>query len=111
MHYMGRWDIVFYFFTVVLVIWWILFVSDLLSFLSRVIINSIFKASLCYEHPKNHPFISDAEKTYLQNQIENFDSNRKECKSTPWKEMLHSSPVLALVFSTVNQIHYAKRNK
>lgn len=66
---------------------------------------------MCYEHPKNHPFISHAEKTYLQNQIENFDSNRKDFKSTPWKEMLHSSPVLALVFSTVSQMHHEKQKK
>ncbi|XP_031629149.1 sialin-like [Contarinia nasturtii] len=82
LHNFGRWDITFYFFTVILVLLWISF------------------AFLCYEKPQDHPFISDEEKEYLQQKIEHYENERRNLSSTPWIAIIKCSPVWALILST-----------
>ncbi|XP_055326920.1 sialin-like [Sitodiplosis mosellana] len=82
MHHLERWDVVFYFFSAILVLLGISF------------------AFICYELPKDNPFICDDEKEYLQQKIDDYENERKELPSTPWLSILKSSPVLALILST-----------
>lgn len=49
---------------------------------------------LCYDRPRNHPFISNQEKEFLEKQIDYLESN--EVLSTPWIKILTSRPVIIL---------------
>lgn len=62
----------------------------------------LLKALFCFEQPRNHPFISDAEREFLEQKIEDYESERKKVSSPPWKAIFKSSPVLALALSTVS---------
>lgn len=86
-HYTGRWDVVFYFLTCLLAVWWALF------------------ATLCFEQPRNHPFISNSEREYLQRKIEDYENERKQLPPLPWRAMIKCSPVWALALSTVRIDH------
>ncbi|XP_031629153.1 putative inorganic phosphate cotransporter isoform X2 [Contarinia nasturtii] len=78
----GRWDIVFYFLAIVTVVWCLLF------------------AFLCYE-PQNHPFISAKEKQFLKEQsIGGLEADRKNIPPTPWRGIIKSAPVIALLISS-----------
>lgn len=48
-----------------------------------------------------HPFISDKERDYLDREIGNLERNLKVPLETPWKSILTSTPVLALIVSGV----------
>lgn len=53
---------------------------------------------LCHSNPGSHPFISGTEKQYLEKELGHVESDAtKLC--TPWKLMLTSAPVLALIFT------------
>lgn len=56
---------------------------------------------LCYNRPEKNPFISEAEKCYLEQQISDFNKTNSELPPTPWKSMLFCPPVIALSFSIV----------
>lgn len=60
------------------------------------------KALICFEQPRNHPFITDSEREYLQRQIEDYENEREDLPPLPWTAILKSSPVWALMFSTVS---------
>ncbi|KAK9881225.1 hypothetical protein WA026_015338 [Henosepilachna vigintioctopunctata] len=53
---------------------------------------------LCYSEPDSHPFISDEEKYYLQKKM---SITTKDKKDIPWKRILTSVPVWALVFAQI----------
>ena len=53
---------------------------------------------LCFNSPDDHPFISSAEKLYLQAEVTQLKRNRNHT-ATPWKQMLTSAPVLALIYT------------
>lgn len=55
--------------------------------------------------PRTHPFISDNEREYLEREIDNLERNRKTPLDTPWKSILTSTPVLALIVSGVRPMH------
>uniref|UniRef100_A0AAR5QB79 Major facilitator superfamily (MFS) profile domain-containing protein n=1 Tax=Dendroctonus ponderosae TaxID=77166 RepID=A0AAR5QB79_DENPD len=74
------WAIAFYFFGAVGIVWF------------------IFWIILCYPNPKSHPFISDKEKAYLGEQISNISSRDKVI---PWKSILTSPPIWALVVAQI----------
>lgn len=57
---------------------------------------------ICFEQPRNHPFISDSEREFLQRKIEDYENERKKLPSTPWLAILKSPPVLTLALSTVS---------
>ncbi|XP_026823302.1 sialin-like isoform X1 [Rhopalosiphum maidis] len=74
----GGWPNVFYFFGVTSLIWfvlWCLFV---------------------YNDPNSHPFISDVERDYLKQSIGSLE-RKKDLPPTPWKSILTSWPVWALI--------------
>lgn len=83
MHLTNRWDVVFYFFGAISILYWVV----------------IFH--LCYDRPEKNPFISEAEKRYLERQINDFNKENSELPPTPWKLMLFCPPVIALSFSIV----------
>lgn len=83
MHLTNRWDVVFYFFGVVSMLYWIVMFY------------------LCYDRPEENPFISEAEKCYLERRINGFNKVNSEVPPTPWKSMLFCPPVIALSFSMV----------
>lgn len=103
-HYTGRWDVVFYFLAAILVVWWILFVSkwifDQNLWMKTLHLNAL-KATICFEQPRNHPFIGNKEREYLQRKMEDYENERKHLPILPWKEMIKCPPVWALAFSTV----------
>lgn len=89
MHLTNRWDVVFYFFGGVSILYWIVF------------------SYLCYDRPETNPFISEAEKAYLERKINDFDKDHSKLPATPWRSMLCSPPVMALSFSTVRYWNFS----
>lgn len=75
------WPGVFYFFGGFNVLWFVLWV--------------IF----CYNDPQDHPFISDAEVKYLHEQLSQH--KHKKPPAVPWRHVLSSMPVWALVAAMV----------
>ncbi|CAG9763216.1 unnamed protein product [Ceutorhynchus assimilis] len=74
------WAIAFYFFGAVGIVWF------------------IFWMALCYPDPQSHPFISQKEKEYLAEHIANISSKDKVI---PWKAILTSWPIWALVLAQI----------
>ncbi|XP_055326919.1 putative inorganic phosphate cotransporter [Sitodiplosis mosellana] len=76
----GRWDMVFYGLSVVTAVW------------------CLFFTFLCYEHPDEHPFIKDKEKSFLKDKtIGYLEADRKNVPPTPWKAIITNTPVIALL--------------
>ncbi|CAH0564297.1 unnamed protein product [Brassicogethes aeneus] len=74
------WASVFYLFGAISIIWVVLW------FL------------LCYSDPESHPFITEEEKKYLSEEIVNISSDKKVI---PWKSILTSTPIWALVLAQI----------
>jgi ACS family sodium-dependent inorganic phosphate cotransporter len=53
---------------------------------------------ICYSDPQSHPFISEKEKTYLEKELSRVTNEKK---TIPWKAILTSVPVWALVAAQV----------
>lgn len=75
------WPAVFYFFGAFNILWFVLWV--------------IF----CYNEPQDHPFISEAEVKYLHEQLSQH--KHKKPPVVPWRHVLCSMPVWALVAAMV----------
>lgn len=59
---------------------------------------------LCYSSPLSHPFIHDLERSYLESEVSiqvRFDSYNNQV--IPWRSILSSGPVLALIFAQLAQ--------
>lgn len=54
---------------------------------------------LCYNDPESHPFISDQEKKFLEEALGSHRSS--EPSSIPWKAIVMSVPLWALVCAQV----------
>ncbi|XP_059045350.1 putative inorganic phosphate cotransporter [Achroia grisella] len=79
----GRdWAYVFYFFGGFGIVWFILW------------------ALLCYSTPNTHPYISKKELEYLNNNV-TIAENHNAKDPVPWKGMLRSGPVWALIFAAI----------
>lgn len=59
---------------------------------------------LCYSDPESHPFISDKEKDFLKKELGQLERD-KTLPPTPWRAILTSIPMMALVCAQVNQFH------
>ncbi|XP_014217729.1 sialin-like, partial [Copidosoma floridanum] len=71
------WPIVFYFFGILGALWYVIWIA------------------FCYNSPREHPFISDKEAQYLENELcEHVHVNPP---SVPWRAMLTSMPMWALI--------------
>lgn len=71
------WPTVFYFFSACGVAWYGLF------------------ALFCYNSPSEHPFISDEEANYLHERLIQY--KHKKPPPTPWRHIMTSKPVWALI--------------
>lgn len=80
----------------------------------KIFFGFSFQIILCYSSPLSHPFIHDIERSYLESEVSNqvrFDSYNNQV--IPWRSILTSGPVLALVFAQVstNSNHVGKQLK
>lgn len=57
---------------------------------------------LCTSDPGTHPFITDKEKAYLQKEMGQLERS-KDLPPTPWKAILTSRPVIALMIDMVSE--------
>lgn len=55
---------------------------------------------LCYNNPESHPFISDKEQAYLGEELKHL-KRAKNLAPTPWRSILTSPPVWALIAAQV----------
>lgn len=62
------------------------------------------QALICTNCPSTHPFISDEEKHFLRKQISQARCRDERPVATPWKAILTSSPVLALIAAEVGYV-------
>lgn len=58
------------------------------------------KALICYKDPESHPFVSDEEKEHLRKELGQLERN-KNIKAVPWRQILTSPAVIALIFAQV----------
>lgn len=77
LHSFHSWQSVFYFFGGIAIIWFILFTL------------------LCSSDPSSHPFISEEEKAFLQEELGQLKRD-KSLPPVPWRKILCSVPVLAM---------------
>ncbi|XP_008197196.3 sialin [Tribolium castaneum] len=74
-HYEG-WEVVFYFFGVWGLVW------------------NVFWQLVCYSYPRTNPCLKPQEKEFLDQELKEVSENKPP---TPWKEILSSLPVWALI--------------
>lgn len=60
-----------------------------------------FQMIFVYSEPDSHPFISDSEKSFLENNIV-----KKTTKPIPWKPFLSSIPLWAIIIAAVRNIKF-----
>lgn len=65
---------------------------------------NIFKMLICYSDPESHPFISEKEKDHLKKELGQLERD-KNLPPTPWRAILTSVPMLALVCAQVGPMH------
>lgn len=102
---------VFYFWSIIALIWFILFVSksrcksehgrfekqfNLFTFSYHFPSQTV----TCYNDPESHPFITDKELAYLKKEMGQTKRN-DNLPPTPWRSILTSVPVWALVIAQV----------
>ncbi|XP_058791446.1 sialin-like [Phymastichus coffea] len=75
------WPAVFYFFGSVNVLWFLIWVV------------------LCYNNPREHPFISESEVKYLNERLS--DHTHQQPPPVPWRHILASKPLWALIVALV----------
>lgn len=61
---------------------------------------------ICYSNPGSHPFISKDEREYLQSELGQLKRN-DNLPPTPWKSILTSVPMIALVCAQVKWIAFS----
>ncbi|XP_063824890.1 putative inorganic phosphate cotransporter [Ostrinia nubilalis] len=79
----GSWESVFYMFGGLGIMWFILW------------------CVLCYSTPNTHPFISDAERKYLNENVDSLMGTKKQMDPIPWKALLRSVPLWALIIAGI----------
>ncbi|KAG4078473.1 hypothetical protein HA402_009185 [Bradysia odoriphaga] len=76
------WSSVFYFFGGLALVWVVIFMF------------------ICYSDPESHPFITDKEKDFLKKELGQLERD-KTLPPTPWKAILTSVPMMALVCAQI----------
>ncbi|XP_059045429.1 putative inorganic phosphate cotransporter [Achroia grisella] len=80
----GSWEDVFYLFGGIGLIWFVLWTM------------------LCYSTPNTHPFISDSEKQFLNENVDALKHTKaQKMDPTPWKALLRSVPLWALIVAGI----------
>ncbi|XP_022911273.1 putative inorganic phosphate cotransporter [Onthophagus taurus] len=77
----GDWSSVFYVFGALGLLWFVIWTL------------------ICYSSPDTHPFISDEEKSYLRKEL--AESTSSKSKKIPWRAILTSVPLWALVAAQI----------
>lgn len=63
----------------------------------------LFQSMLCYSTPNTHPFISDSEKKFLNQNVDALiHTYSKRLDPIPWKALLRSVPLWALIIAGVS---------
>lgn len=63
----------------------------------------LFQSLICYSTPNTHPFISDKEKKFLNENVASLISTKdQELAPVPWKALLRSVPLWALIIAGVS---------
>lgn len=60
-----------------------------------------FQSLLCYSTPNSHPYISKKELNYLNKSVTTAENSTKK-DPVPWKALLRSASVWALVWAAVS---------
>ncbi|XP_049869087.1 putative inorganic phosphate cotransporter isoform X2 [Pectinophora gossypiella] len=82
--YNGIWDNVFYLFGGLGFAWFITW------------------SLICYSTPNTHPFISDAEKKFLNENVDSLiHASKQKLDPVPWKALLRSVPLWALIIAAI----------
>ncbi|CAH0579081.1 unnamed protein product [Chrysodeixis includens] len=82
--YNGSWENVFYMFGGLGLLWFVLW------------------SLLCYSTPNTHPFISDSEKKFLNQNVDALiHTYAKRLDPIPWKALLRSVPLWALIIAGI----------
>lgn len=105
LHYTNsNWELVFYFFGILAIVWFFFFVSASIRVrkTDEIEINLVclLQVILCYSTPAAHPFISEKEKEYLIKHIGQLERSETQ-GGTPWRILLTSTPVLALILCAI----------
>ncbi|XP_052759327.1 putative inorganic phosphate cotransporter [Galleria mellonella] len=80
----GSWENVFYLFGGIGLLWFVLWTV------------------LCYSTPNTHPFISDSEKKFLNENVDSLKHiNAQKMDPIPWKALLRSVPLWALIIAGI----------
>lgn len=58
------------------------------------------QALICTNNPETHPFITEKERNYLQRELGEL-KRRTDLPPTPWRAILTSVPMVALIFAQV----------
>lgn len=61
-----------------------------------------FQTLLCFSTPNTHPYISDAEKKFLNENVDALKGNQQVKDPVPWKALLRSVPLWALIIAAVS---------
>lgn len=62
-----------------------------------------FQCVLCYSTPNTHPYISDAEKKFLNENVDSLiHSKKQELDPVPWKALIRSVPLWSLIIAAVS---------
>lgn len=95
------WGSVFYFFGGISFVWIAIFVCFKKNYICNFVINlESLKALICYKDPESHPFVSDKEKEHLRKELGQLERD-KNIKSVPWRQILTSPAIIALIFAQV----------
>lgn len=79
------------------------FVTSVRFWQLSIIFEFILQTLLCFSTPNTHPFISDAEKKFLNQNVESLNStNKRKLDPVPWKALLRSVPLWALTIAGVS---------
>lgn len=99
LHYLDGWHSVFYVFGGIGIITSAVIVSS--PDFHRCKNNLLKQQGLfCYNSPKDHPFISEDEREYLRKELKQTE-RIGDLSPTPWKSILTSPAVLALICAQV----------
>ncbi|XP_073974287.1 sialin-like [Rhodnius prolixus] len=81
-NFKGRWDVVFYLYGSLGLLWTLIF------------------SCTTHSRPQDHPRLSEEEKLLLQKYLQEV-SKREANKSTPWRSILRSRPVWAIIIAMI----------
>lgn len=103
-----HWSVVFNFWGFLAIVWFFMFVSSPTKRFATIseleMLIHVLKIILCSSDPASNRFITKEEMTYLKREMGQLQRN-ENLPSTPWKDILCSMPVLALIVAQVNNKH------